>query len=109
MMLSKLTLGLSAVLLVAGFGFGSAHAAPLTPSAAAIIAPVTTDVMPVHARPYRHCHWRNGRKWCHGPHYYRGYYGPGVTLYFGKKPRYYKHRKYHHRKYHHHYNKKRWR
>ncbi len=104
MSMHKLATGLAAVLLSLGLVTAPASAAPMGPSAAAILAPAATAAEPVDYRPYRHCHWKKGRKWCHGPHY-RSSYGPGVSIYIGKKPRYYKHRKYHHRKYH---KRKRW-
>lgn len=59
---------------------------------------------PVHWRRYRHCHWRHGRRVCHGRrhhrrYYYDGWYGlPGVGIYFGG-------RRHHHR--HHHRGRKR--
>jgi hypothetical protein len=45
---------------------------------------------------YRHCHWRGGRKWCHGgvSRYDNGYrygYRPGITLRFGLGDRGYRH------------------
>lgn len=66
-----------------------------------------TEQSPVQDVNYRggrhHCHWRDGRKWCHGmssrwngPRY--GYYNryqrsPGITLRFGSDDRGYRNRR----------------
>jgi len=47
----------------------------------------------VHWRPYRHCHWRWGRRYCHG-----AYHRPGVRLFYG--PRHHRHHRDHHRRWH---------
>jgi len=44
------------------------------------LAKVATEK--VHSRGFRHCHWRDGDRWCHGRRYYRGR-GPGINLYIG--------------------------
>jgi hypothetical protein len=48
------------------------------------------NVQLVDARSYRHCHWRDGRRWCHGGYAYRArpYYGYYDDGYYG--PRYYR-------------------
>jgi hypothetical protein len=77
-----------------------ASAAPLAAGALAAATQSSTGLIAeVHYRPYRHCHWRYGRRWCHGPHYYGGWGGYG---YYGIYPRhrYWRHR--HHRHHHHH-------
>lgn len=64
---------------------GTAQAAPIgnvTGAAESAGSPVSQ----IDYRGYRHCHWRYGRRWCHGGHGYRGYGGPGINLYIG--PRY---------------------
>lgn len=85
---------------------GPASAAPV---GAGALAAATERAAPggvetVHYRPYRHCHWRYGRRWCHGPHF--GYYGYGFGPGWGYGGGYYgkKHWKKHH--HHHHHNKK---
>ena len=37
----------------------------------------------VNWRPYRHCHWRRGDRWCHGGRSYYRDRGPSINLYFG--------------------------
>jgi hypothetical protein len=66
-----------------GFG-GSAGAAPLGNTT---VNTEHTQLQKVHYRNYRHCHWRNGRRWCHGGYRrgYRGNYGPGISLYIGPR------------------------
>jgi hypothetical protein len=44
----------------------AANAAPFRQGSA---AEGNSSVMPVDLRPYSHCHWINGRRLCHGPHY----------------------------------------
>lgn len=58
------------------------------------------DVTQVHYRSYRHCHWRHGHRWCHGPDYgYYDYdYGPNVTFGFSG----HRHHRHHHGGVHHH-------
>jgi len=62
----------------------SAHAAPLG-TAKYAGSDAAGQVQTVDYRSgYRHCHWRNGRKWCHGGvSRYDGYRRPGVYLRFG--------------------------
>ena len=82
---------LSTLLSVAGFAVAacaattSANAAPLG-AAKAAISDTAGQVQTVDYRSgYRHCHWRYGRKWCHGgvSRYYDGYRRPGIYLRFG--------------------------
>jgi hypothetical protein len=47
----------------------SVHAAPFSQVQAAGDKADESSVLSVDLRPYRHCHWRNGYRWCHGPHY----------------------------------------
>lgn len=90
---------LAAALAAASLSFGgSAGASPV----GAIGKAVSTDhvnLQQVDWRPYRHCHWRHGRRWCHGGRRHSGYYGPGVSLYFGRG---WGHRHHHHRHHGHH-------
>jgi hypothetical protein len=80
------------------FSGASAHAAPMPAAGLAkSIAVDQTGLQQVHWRPYRHCHWRWGRRYCHGG------YRPRVGLYFG--PGYYYGYRHHHRHFRHH----RWR
>jgi hypothetical protein len=79
----------AAVVAAAALGLGAtANAAPLSPVQKAMDAQ-TQNLQKVDWRGYRHCHWRNGRRWCHGGYgYRRGYYGyrrPGVSLYIGPR------------------------
>lgn len=67
-------------------GANSANAAP----AGVPLAQTQVDINSVQAidyRGYRHCHWRYGRRWCHGARGYRGWYGPGIHLHFGTRHR----------------------
>jgi hypothetical protein len=74
---------------VAGLILGAAatgtSAAPL--SSAPNIAGQSSGVETVHWRSWRHCHWRNGERFCHGGRrdgLYRGD-GPGIYLNFGNR------------------------
>jgi hypothetical protein len=54
------------------FGLASpspASAAPVVPAAGIATSQAADMIQTVHYRPYRHCHWSHGRRWCHGPHY----------------------------------------
>ena len=76
---------------VAVIGMASALFAPAqaAPTSGLAGTKADTGVANVNYRPYRHCHWRHGRRWCHGPHYGYGYdyygygYSPGIYLRFG--------------------------
>jgi hypothetical protein len=87
---------LATAIAAAALSFGvSANAAPFGGAKPAGLE--QTQLQKVDYRGYRHCHWRNGRRWCHGG-YRRGYWGPGVSLYFGPRwgsgRRYWGHRHY---------------
>ena len=86
---------LAAALALASLSFaGSAGAAPVGPIQNAMTTE-KVDLQTVHYRPYRHCHRRWGRRWCHG-----GYsYGPSINFYFGRGHR---HRHFGHRHHRHH-------
>lgn len=90
----RLTLGMIAGAALLALGMAApASAAPLGAATAAAVQPAATNgIEKVHYRRYRHCHYRYGKRWCHGgKRYYNGYYSPGVNIYIGPK---YKHRKY---------------
>ena len=56
-------------------GFASAaSAAPPLGEKPAVKGEVSGSVQSVDWRPYRHCHWYHGRRWCHGG---KGYWRPG--------------------------------
>ena len=57
----------------------SASAAP--PRLAVAKDEINGGMQLVHGRPYRHCHWSYGRRWCHGG--YARYWGPSIGLYWG--------------------------
>lgn len=80
---------IAAVFAVAALQFGgtAANAGPVVAGFAKSTVVDRAELQQVHYRPYRHCHWRWGRRYCHGG------YRPGVGLYFGPG---YRHR-YHHR------------
>lgn len=88
---------LAATVAVASLGMGvTANAAPLSSAAKAVSATDNASVQQVHYRRYRHGHrhyYRNKYRHRHYG-YYRGYRGPGVSLYIGPR---YGHR--HHRRY----------
>jgi hypothetical protein len=52
----------------------TASAAPFGQGPAVGEADDSSLALSVDLRPYRHCHWSEGRRWCHGPHYGDGYY-----------------------------------
>lgn len=95
---------LSSILSVAALSLaaaiaGPAAAAPLGAGAMQATAPAGSVAEKVHWRPYRHCHRRHGRRYCHGGRSYRRYGGPGIGIYIGPKPRHYRHhRRHHHRR-----------
>lgn len=72
----------------------AANAAPIAKTPA--LGSTSSQLDLVHYRGYHHCHWRNGRRWCHGG-------GPSVILRFGDKNRHHRrwdhrdHRRDHHR------------
>lgn len=87
-------LKLSALLSAAGLaalvslsGATGASAAPIGGMQKAIGGSASGDVQTVDYRGHRHCHWRDGRRWCHGANNYRRYdrygYRPGIYLRFG--------------------------
>jgi hypothetical protein len=80
-----------------------------TPAGAASLGPMpakqslkgTAEL--VHWRPYRHCHGRHHRRYCHGGRrHFRGGYGwggPGIYLRFGNRGHRH-HGRHHHRGHH---------
>jgi hypothetical protein len=90
-MIATKLIGAAAVMIAAltGAFVTSASAAPLGGMSKGTAD--TAQVQTIDYRGYRHCHWRNGHKWCHdgSSSYYRpyryGYYGyaPGIYLNFG--------------------------
>jgi len=96
-----------AVLVAAASGLSMAVGVSVPVSAAPVgtgaLAAATERAAPaggletVHYRPYRHCHWRYGRRWCHGPHYY-GYYGYGPGWGGSYRHHHWKKKHYHHHK-----------
>jgi len=89
---------LAAVLVVGALAAGApASAAPVGAIPKALAAD-TVNLQAIDWRPYRHCHRRHGRKWCHGGRRsgYSGYgYQPGVSIYIGPRHRH----RHHHRHY----------
>lgn len=87
----------AAVLAAATLSFvGTANALPAGPKSQGV---EHSQIEQVHYRGYRHCHWRHGHRHCHGERTYRRYgYGPGVSIYIGKR---YGHRHRGHRHYRH--------
>lgn len=92
------------VLSVAALSLGAvmaspAAAAPLGAGTMQAATPAGSVAEKVHWRPYRHCHRRHGRRYCHGGRSYRRYdVFPSVGIYIGpKKHRH--HRRHHHRRY----------
>jgi hypothetical protein len=57
----------------------NAHAA-VVPANAGYTEGTDGAVINVHARNYRHCHWRHGERWCHGGRRWSGD-GGGLSLY----------------------------
>jgi hypothetical protein len=97
--MTRLSIVALAAALVAGAFAVPASAAPVGANA---LQGAATKFDPaaskVHYRRHRHCHWRYGRRHCHGKRFYRdSWYGPSVGIYFGKK-RHYRH--HHHRRGH---------
>lgn len=86
---------LSAVFVATAAVVAPASAAPLGATTAVETGTRTADVTKVDYRGFGHCHWRHGRKWCHGRSagyryydgprygYYPYYRRPGITLDFG--------------------------
>lgn len=97
-MRNKATL-FAAALAVASLYFGgtAANAAPVGGLKPAVNVE-RSALQQVDWRPYRHCHRRYGRRWCHGGRRY-GYYGynPGFSIYVGPR-----HRHHHFRRHRHH-------
>lgn len=62
-----------------------ASAAPL--SSAPNIAGQSSGVETVHMRGWRHCHWRDGERFCHGGRRHGLYRNdaPGIYLNFGNR------------------------
>jgi hypothetical protein len=79
-----------------------ANPASAAPSGLGVLKGATTvdsSATKVHWRRYRHCHYRHGRRRCHGQRHYRSFGWPSVGIYFGEK-RHHRHRKHrHHRRY----------
>jgi hypothetical protein len=81
------TLAAGIALAVAGLMAAPASAAPAGLAAFDSAGLTKTATETVNWRPYRHCHWRRGDRWCHGGRaYYRGR-GPGINLYIGPSRR----------------------
>lgn len=75
--------------------FGATSVAALPAAKLGSQAVQSSSIHDIHWRKYRHCHWRNGHRYCHGKHYRRSYYGaPGIYLNFGTQHRHHgkKHR-----------------
>ena len=90
----------AAAMCIAGLMMTSpASAAPLGAVALQAAAQSDSAAQQVHWRGYRHCHWRHGRRYCHGRRYGRVYGWPGVGIYVG--PRHH-HRHHWHRGHHRH-------
>ncbi|WP_139247811.1 hypothetical protein [Hyphomicrobium sp. CS1GBMeth3] len=78
---------------------GAANAAPVGPIGKAL-ATEQINLEQVHYRPYRHCHRRYGRRFCHGG--YRRYgYGPGIGIYIGPRYGHFHRHRHHHRHWRH--------
>ena len=78
--------GLAALVSLSGATAASAAGPIGTAIPSATVGSATGDVQTIDYRGHRHCHWRNGRRWCHGEsNYRRDRYGyrPGITLRFG--------------------------
>lgn len=95
---------LAAAMAAASLSFGgAANAAPVGPIGKAL-ATEQMNLQQVHYRPYRHCHRRYGRRWCHGGYRRHGYYGygyrPGFSIFIGPRYGHY-HRHRHHRHWRH--------
>ena len=71
---------------VAGLMAAPASAAPIGSAAFDGAGLTKTAAEKVNWRPYRHCHWRRGDRWCHGGRGYRSR-GPGINLYIGPSRR----------------------
>jgi hypothetical protein len=86
---------------VAALCVGGALATPATAAPAGLTHTkgYTTNarVERVDWRPYRHCHRRYGRRWCHGGRRYNRWGGPGINIYIGSGGR--KHDRRRHRQY----------
>lgn len=85
-----------AALCVAGALAAPASAAPVGLSQTKGYS-TNTAVQKVEWRPYRHCHRRYGRRWCHGGRRYdRWGGGPGINIYIGtgRKDHRHRHRRY---------------
>jgi hypothetical protein len=92
---------LAAVIAAASLHFGgtAANAAPVG-ALKQTINVERTELQQIDWRPYRHCHRRHWRKWCHGGRRY-GYYNssPGFSIYIGRPRHGHRH---HHRRHHRH-------
>lgn len=96
MSLSKIWGG-AAALGFAGLALsGPAAAVTVGTGAMAAKSEAAGAVETVDLRTYRHCHWRDGVRYCHGPHVL---VTPGLNLYFGPGIRLHHHHHHHH---HHH-------
>jgi hypothetical protein len=56
-------------------GTATAYSAPIA-NTGLLKGGSASGVEQVHYRTYRHCHWRNGKRWCHGGQ-------PAIILNFG--------------------------
>jgi hypothetical protein len=107
--LEKFAMKYKATLLAAVLAAVSLHFGGTTANAAPVGALQQTmkverpELQQVDWRPYRHCHRRHGRKWCHGGARRHGYYGyqPGVQLFVGPRRGHHHHHR-HHRRHHRH-------
>jgi hypothetical protein len=95
-----------ALTIVAALSFAGLMASPASaaPSGLGTLKGATTidsSATKVHWRRYRHCHWRHGRRHCHGRRHYRSYgWGPSFGIYFGSGKRHHRHHRRHHRRRH---------
>lgn len=71
------------------FLVSSAQAAPVG-NVATVGQTAGSQVENVDYRGYRHCHWRNGRKLCHGARGYRYRSGPSFGIYIGPRHSYHR-------------------
>jgi hypothetical protein len=91
--------------IVAALGFTGLMASPASaaPSGLGTLKGATTfdsSATKVHWRRYRHCHWRHGRRHCHGRRHYDDYGWPSFGIYFGTGHRHHRHHRGHHRRRH---------
>lgn len=92
MSFKKLTSLIATVVVAVGVASTQASAVSVGAAVGSAKAESTSGVEQVHLRSYRHCHWKYGDRWCHGPHY--GV--PRVRIYIGPRVRLHRHRHHHH-------------